>query len=114
MIHQVLAYRVMPAREERDLQLGAYAVGGADQHRLLPSGERITGAEAADVGQHVARKGGASEFLNGGDSAVSLIDADASVLVADHLPIVRGFRSSDVGFRVTSCTLPASAAGSRL
>ena len=38
VIHQVFAHRVVPARGKRDLQLGADAVGRADQHRFAETG----------------------------------------------------------------------------
>ena len=42
VVHQVLADRVVAAGEERDLQLGADAIGRADQHRLAESGKLET------------------------------------------------------------------------
>ena len=52
VIHQILAHRVVTAGQEGDFDLGAHAIGRADQHRLLPSGQRVARAERADIGQH--------------------------------------------------------------
>ena len=81
VVHQVFADRVVPAGEEGDLQLGADAVGGADQHRLAESGELVARAEAADVGQHACVNVCARKLLDGGDGAVGLVDIDAGVAV---------------------------------
>ena len=50
VVHQILADGVVAAGEKRDLQLGADAVGGTDQHRPLPAGQQIAAAKAADIG----------------------------------------------------------------
>ena len=59
VVHQVGAHGVVQAQREGDLQLGAHAVGGADQDRLLPAlrVHPVQRAKAADAAQHVAVKG---------------------------------------------------------
>src|SRR5207247_6375444 len=83
VIHQVFAHRVMPAGKESDLQLRPHSIGGADEHGLLPSGKGIAGAEAADVSEHMSRESLARKFFDGRDGAVSFVNADAGVLVAN-------------------------------
>ncbi len=71
----------MTAGEERELQLGADAVGGGDQHRVAIALQTEASAEAADVGEHVGGEGAARHFANGFDGAVGFVDIDSRVLV---------------------------------
>src|SRR5262249_5143600 len=82
VVHQIFANRVVAAGKKGDLELGADAVGRADQHGTAKAGELVAGAEAADVGDHAAREGRPGEFLDGVDGAVGLVDIDAGVAVA--------------------------------
>ena len=51
---QVDAHGVVPAGQERELQLGADAVGAGDQHRLLvAAGEGAEAGEAAQAAHHL-------------------------------------------------------------
>jgi hypothetical protein len=84
VIDQVFAYSSVAAGEEGDLDLGAHAVGRADQHGILPAGERVACAEGPDIGQYAAREGAARQLAYGRDGAIRLIDVDPGILVA-HL-----------------------------
>ena len=58
VVHEVGADGVVAARHERDLELGADAVGARDEHRLAVAVavELEETAERADVGQHAGRE----------------------------------------------------------
>ena len=62
VVHQILAHRVVPSGEKRDLELGADAVGRTHQHRLAEAGQLERGAEGADIGEHAARERAARRF----------------------------------------------------
>ena len=80
---EVDADGVVPVRRERDLELGADAVGAGDEHRLpvLLHVEREEPAEAADPGEDLRPEGGAGMGLDELDEAIALVDVDARVAV---------------------------------
>ena len=63
VVDQIGADGVVPAGHERDLELGADAVGARDQHRLLVAIaiETEEPAERSDLRQHAGREGAARE-----------------------------------------------------
>ena len=69
----------MQAGLDRDLDLGADAVGRGDQDRVLEAGglEVEQPAEAADLGVGAGAGGGAHHRLDQIDQAVAGIDVDA-------------------------------------
>ena len=73
----------MPAGKERDLQLGADAVGRADQNGLAETREPIGRAKGSDVGQYARRKRLARELFDGRDGAVAFVDIDARIAVTN-------------------------------
>ncbi len=121
VVHQILADGVVAAGEERDLQLGAHAVGRTHQHGLAESGQLERGAERADIGQHAARESAARELLDGGYGAIGFIDIDAGVAVAKgflgwQISIIRvgwwrGEEAILTGFFVPARPLPLHGAG---
>src|ERR1019366_952477 len=48
VVHQILADGIVAAAQECDLQLGANAIGRANQNRPLPASQQISAAEAPD------------------------------------------------------------------
>ena len=58
VVDEVLADRVVAVRQERDLQLGADAVGARDQHRVArsPRLEAEQAAERSDLREHARRE----------------------------------------------------------
>jgi len=81
VVHQVLADGLVAAGEKCNLQLGAHAIRGTYQYRFAKSGKLKSGAERANIGQHIARERLAGEFLDGGHRAVSFVDIDAGVAI---------------------------------
>src|SRR6185503_2171890 len=85
MIDQILAYRIVAAGEERDLQLRADTIDRADQHRFFPSGQRVAGAEGADLGEDARRKRALGHLFDGSHGTIGLVDVDARITVANSL-----------------------------
>ena len=85
VVDEVGADGVVDAELEGDLELGAYAVGGGDQHGVGKLGqvEREEAAEAADLAQHLLVEGLAGEHLDALLGAVAGGDVDAGVGVRD-------------------------------
>jgi hypothetical protein len=83
---------------EGDLELGADAIGGGDQHRFLVfcgvQGEEA--AEAADVGQHLGAGGRLDQRTDQVDKAVAGFDVDPGSLKVDLLAKVNSFNKSPV------------------
>jgi hypothetical protein len=71
------------ARRDRDLQLGADAVRGCDQHGILEAGGLgiEEAAEAAEKRIGAGTRGGAGQGLDRFDEAVAGIDVDAGITV---------------------------------
>ena len=69
----------MQAGLDRDLDLGADAVGGGDQDGILEAGrlEVEQAAESADLGVGAGPRGGAHHRLDQIDQAVARVDIDA-------------------------------------
>ena len=69
----------MQAGLDRDLDLGADAVGRGDQDGILEAGrlEVEQAAEAADLGIGAGARGGAHHRLDQVDEAVARVDIDA-------------------------------------
>ena len=74
---------------DRDLELGADAVGAGDQHRILEAGalEVEQPAEAADFGVRAGARGRAHQRLDQVDQPVAGVDIDARVRVGE--PVLR-------------------------
>ena len=75
----------MQAGLDRDLELGADAIGGRDQHRILKAGglEVEQAAESADLGIGTGACGGANQRLDHVDQAIARIDVDARIRVSE-------------------------------
>ena len=84
---------------ERELELGADAVGAGDQHRLAEAlADLEQRAEAADAGQHFGPQRALRERLDALDERVAGVDVDAGVAVGKRGTrggIGRGHRSAD-------------------
>ena len=82
---QVDADTAVQAGLDRDLDLGADAVGGSDQHRILEAGglQVEQPAEAADFGVGAGPGGGADHRLDEIDQAIAGIDIDARIRVSE-------------------------------
>ena len=104
--HQVDADAAMQAGFDRDLDLGADAVGGRHQDRIPEAGglEVEQSAEPANFGVGAGAGGGAHHRLDQIDQAIAGIDIDARirvsepVLAVDHA-IIQMKRAGYVGFR---------------
>ena len=83
--HEVDADAAMQAGLDRDLDLGADAVGGGDQHRILEARrlEVEQAAEAADFGIRAGARGGADHRLDEIDQAIAGVDIDARIRVSE-------------------------------
>ena len=83
VIDEIGADRAVLVRHERDLELGADAVGARHEHRLLERGgvELEQAAERSDVRQHAGRERGFREPLDAADGFVARIDVDAGRFV---------------------------------
>ena len=80
--HQVDADGVVPVELERELELGADAIGAGDQHRLaITLRDLEQRAETADAGQHLWAHGAPGERLDALDQRIAGIDVDARVTV---------------------------------
>ena len=81
MVHQVRAHGVVHAQLEGHLQLGAHAVGRADQDGVLPALQvkPVKRAKAADAAQHVAVEGLLRQILDAFLGAVAAGDVNAGV-----------------------------------
>jgi hypothetical protein len=79
---QVDADRVVPAGGERGLELGADAVGAADQDRIaVAARDAAHTGETADSGQDLRSRGGGRERPDTIDQASASVDVDTGVLV---------------------------------
>ncbi len=111
--HQVDADPAMQAGLDRDQDLGADAVGGGHQHRILEAGglEVEQPAEAADLGIGAGAGGGAHHRLDEIDQAVARIDVDARIGVSEPVFAVdhAQFQSDDGWLR----GIPRSCNGSQ-
>ncbi len=83
--HQIDADAAMQPGLDRDLDLGADAVGCRHQHRVLEAGglEVEQPAEAADLGVGAGAGGGADHRLDEIDQPVAGIDIDARIRVSE-------------------------------
>ena len=104
--HQVDADAAMQAGLDRDLDLGADAIGGRDQNRILEARglEVEQPAEAADFGVGAGAGGGANHRLDEIDQAIAGIDIDARIRVSEPVFAVDHARfqmmaAGYVGFR---------------
>ena len=81
VVHQVRAHGVVQAQLEGDLQLGAHAVGRADQDGVFPAlqVEPEERAKAADAAQHIAVKGLLRQVLDAVLGAVATADVHAGI-----------------------------------
>ena len=83
VIDEIGADGAVPVRHERDLELGADAVGARHEHRLLERGgvELEQAAERSDVGQDAGRERGFGQTLDAADGFVARIDVDTGGFV---------------------------------
>ena len=82
--HQVDADGVVAVELERQLQLGADAVGAGNQHRLLEFlGNLDQRAEAADARQHFGAHGALGQRLDALDQGIAGVDIDAGIFVGN-------------------------------
>ena len=74
---------------DRDLQLGADAVGSGDQHGVLEAGRPgiEQAAKAADLGVGAGPCGGAHQGLDHVDQTVSGIDVDAGIGIGEAVAL---------------------------
>ena len=85
----LIATRSMPTvswrfERERELELGAHAVGARDQHRLAKAlADLDQRAEAADAAQHLGAHRALGERLDALDQRVAGVDVDAGVAVGE-------------------------------
>ena len=80
--HEVDADRVVALEVERQLQLGAHAVGPRNQHRLaIAFGHFEQRAETAETAEHALAQGFFGEWLDALDEGVAGIDVDAGITV---------------------------------
>ena len=82
---EVDADAVMQPGLDRDLDLGADAIGRRDQHRILETGglEVEQAAESADFGVGAGARGGAHHRLDQVDQAIAGVDIDARIRVSE-------------------------------
>jgi hypothetical protein len=82
---EVDADRVVPCGLDRQFQLGADTVGGADEDRVVIAGcaQVEEPAEAAEAAERTAARGCCRKRLDGIDEGVACLDVDARILVAD-------------------------------
>jgi len=85
------------ARLDRDLELGADAVGGGDEDRIaIACGLEIEeGAEAAEPRVAAASRGRARQRLDRFDERIPGVDVDAGILVALAVSVVYGVLPGD-------------------
>src|SRR5690606_28834993 len=81
---QVDADAVVPVQLLRQLELGADAVGAADQHRLAVLARQVEqGAEAAQAAHHFRAEGALDQGLDALDDFVAGVDVDTRVAVGE-------------------------------
>ena len=79
---EVDADRVVAVERERELELGADAVGAGDEHRLAVAlADLDQRAEAADAGEHLGAQRALGERLDALDQRVAGVDVDAGVAI---------------------------------
>ena len=83
---KVDADAVVPAKGEGELELGANAVGGGDEHRLaVARGNLAEPAEAANAREDFRPRGGAGDRGDAVDKRVAPVDIDPGVPVSQAL-----------------------------
>jgi hypothetical protein len=87
---QVDADAAMQARLDRDLDLGADAVGGRNQNRVLEarSLEIEQPAKTADFSVGAGPRGGANQRLDQVDQPVARVDIDARICVSEPVLVL--------------------------
>ena len=107
--HQIDADAAMQAGLDRDLELGADAVGGGDQNRILEARrlEVEQPAETADLGVGAGAGGGAHHRLDQIDQTIAGVDIDARIRVSEPVFAVDHGLVPDDGGLVTSDSAPA-------
>ncbi len=88
---EVDADRAVPPRLDGDLELGAHAIVGRDQDRVLEAGplQVEQRAEAAEIGIRAGPPRCLGERLDGLHQRVAGIDIDAALAVGDGPPVLR-------------------------
>jgi hypothetical protein len=80
--HQILAHGVVAVELERQLELGAHAVGARNQHRLLVLLRQLEQrAETADAGHHAFAHGALGKRLDPVDQRVAGFDVNTGIAV---------------------------------
>ena len=88
VIDEIGADRIVAVGQERDLQLGADAIGArrrAPDRGYRPGSSLKQPAEGADVGEDAAREGRPRQAADAADGFVARVDVDAGSLVV-HQP----------------------------
>ena len=113
--HQIDADAVMQPGLDRDLDLGADAVGGRHQHRILEAGglEVEQSAEAADFGVGAGAGGGADHRLDQIDQTIAGIDIDARIRVSEPVLAVGHATFQVIERLVTSDSGPCNGSQAR-
>ena len=87
---QVLAHRLVTVHDLGEHELGAHAVGTADQDRvfhILKRGGREQATKATDAADNLGAIGALDHLLNSVDGAAALGGIDASVLIRHMLAV---------------------------
>ena len=87
---QVLAHRLVTVHDLGEHELGAHAVGTADQDRvfhILKRGSREQATEAADAADNLGAIGVLDHLLNRVDGAAALSGIDAGILIRHMLAV---------------------------
>ena len=101
----------MQAGFDRDLDLGADAIGGRDQNRILEAGglQIEQSAEPADFGVGTGARGGPNHRLDQIDQPIARIDIDAGIRVSEPvLAVDHGlFQMMAAGYvGIRQCAMP--------
>ena len=87
MVDEILADRIVLANADGDLELGADAVDGGDEHGVAERarrGEVKEPAERADLGQHAGRERLAHGVLDPPDGLFASLDVNSGLFVRRH------------------------------
>src|SRR5579863_10253692 len=88
----------MPPSQKRELQLRADAVGRRDEDGILVAPQRVSAAEAADIGKHRRREGFARQRPDRSDRAIRFVNIHSGVFVR-HTPLRLSHRISMLALR---------------
>ena len=88
--NQVLAHRLVTVHDLGEHELGAHAIGTANQNRvfhILKRGGREQATEAADAADNLGAIGVLNHLLNSVDGAAALGGIDAGILIRHMLAV---------------------------